>query len=99
MFSKNNFSIEACRAYGTSKIILYAYIVFDMSHHMCCVNELCPVELRCYDSFGYEFIYSHMMATVIRHFPICLDAMAVVGQRRGQKFLDFFGEVSVFCLI
>jgi hypothetical protein len=26
--------------------------------------------------------------------PICLDAMAVVGQRRGQPFLDFFGEVK-----
>lgn len=25
--------------------------------------------------------------------PIALDAVAVVGQRRGQPFLDFFGEV------
>jgi hypothetical protein len=50
-------------------------------------------ELRCYDAFGYEFAYSSLAARVIYHLPIVLDAVAVVGQRRGQAFLDFFGEV------
>ena len=59
-------------------------------------------ELRCYDAFGYEFIYSSVAARIIVAFPICLDAMAVVGRRRGQAFLDFFGEVSYrlcYCLL
>lgn len=34
-----------------------------------------------------------MAARVIARLPIALDAMAVVGARRGQSFLDFFGEV------
>ena len=33
------------------------------------------------------------MARVIYAMPIALDAVTVVGQRRGQAFLDFFGEV------
>eukprot|EP01038_Epipyxis_sp_PR26KG_P014742 gene14742-19816_t len=49
--------------------------------------------LRCYDNFGYEFLYSSIAARVIYYFPITLDAVACVGQRRGQAFLDFFGEV------
>lgn len=65
MFTKNNFSEEACRAY----------------------------ELRCYDAFVHEFYYSSLCAKVIYYFPIAIDALAVVGQRRGQGFLDFFGEV------
>lgn len=52
-------------------------------------------ELRCYDKFGYEFWSSSICAKVIYHFPISIDAVAVVGKRRGQKFLDFFGEVSL----
>jgi hypothetical protein len=50
-------------------------------------------ELRCYDAFGYEFWSSSMCARVIYAMPMALDAVAVVGQRRGQAFLDFFGEV------
>lgn len=50
-------------------------------------------ELRCYDSFGYEFWSSSAAAKLIYAFPVLLDAVAVVGQRRGQAFLDFFGEV------
>ena len=50
-------------------------------------------EVRCYDVFGYEFWSSSLCAKVIYHLPIALDAVAVVGQRRGQPFLDFFGEV------
>lgn len=50
-------------------------------------------EVRCYDAFGYEFWSSSLCAKVIYHLPIALDAVAVVGQRRGQNFLDFFGEV------
>jgi hypothetical protein len=34
-----------------------------------------------------------MCARVIYAMPLALDAVAVVGQRRGQAFLDFFGEV------
>jgi len=34
-----------------------------------------------------------MCARVIYSLPIAVDAVAVVGQRRGQAFLDFFGEV------
>lgn len=26
-------------------------------------------------------------------FPLSLDAIAVIGNRRGQSFLDFFGEI------
>jgi hypothetical protein len=50
-------------------------------------------ELRCYDAFGFEFFSSSVCARVIYALPIALDAVAVVGQRRGQAFLDFFGEV------
>lgn len=50
-------------------------------------------ELRCYDAFGYEFFSSSVLARVLYYFPISIDAVAVVGKRRGQSFLDFFGEV------
>jgi hypothetical protein len=49
--------------------------------------------LRCYDSFGYQFSSSNLAARIIYLAPIILDAVAVVGARRGQPFLDFFGEV------
>ena len=56
--------------------------------------EACKAyHLRCYDAFGYEFWSSAICARVIYLMPIALDAVAVVGQRRGQAFLDFFGEV------
>ena len=61
---KNNFSLEAGRAY----------------------------ELRCYDAFLYEFWSSAICARLIYSLPIAIDAVAVVGQKRGQAFLDFFGE-------
>ena len=48
-------------------------------------------ELRCYDAFGYEFFSSSMCARVIYAMPLALDAVAVVGARRGQvKFSLFF---------
>lgn len=47
---------------------------------------------RCWDEFAYEFRYSAWAARLIYTLPIVLDAVAVVGQRRGQAFLDFFGE-------
>jgi flavin-dependent dehydrogenase len=50
-------------------------------------------QLRCYDAFVQEFSYSAIAAKVIYHCPLALDAVACVGQRRGQAFLDFFGEV------
>jgi hypothetical protein len=50
-------------------------------------------DLRCYDSFGYQFASSNLAARIIYLAPILLDAVAVVGARRGQPFLDFFGEV------
>lgn len=57
-------------------------------------EEACQAyELRTYDAFGYEFIYSSIAARVIYYLPISLDAVACVGKRRGQAFLDFFGEV------
>jgi menaquinone-9 beta-reductase len=46
-----------------------------------------------YDAFVYEFAYSSIAAKLIYYFPITIDAMAIVGQQRGQPFLDFFGEV------
>lgn len=49
-------------------------------------------ELRCYDAFVSEFKYSSIAARLIYLCPMILDAVAVVGQRRGQAFLDFFGE-------
>ena len=49
--------------------------------------------LRCYDAFGYEFWSSSICAKLIYWMPVALDAITVVGQRRGQAFLDFFGEV------
>jgi len=51
MFSKHNYSIDACRAYS----------------------------LRCYDAFGYEFVYSYLAAHVIYYIPISLDAIACIG--------------------
>jgi len=56
-------------------------------------DEIIYTEKRCYDIFGYEFLSSSLAAKIIYYFPITLDAVAVVGQRRGQAFLDFFGEV------
>jgi len=50
-------------------------------------------EKLCYTAFGYEFFYSSLAARIIYHFPIAVDALAVVGKRQGQAFLDFFGEV------
>ena len=49
--------------------------------------------LRCYDAFGYEFWSSSLCARIIHAMPIAIDAVAVVGARRGQAFLDFFGYV------
>ena len=50
-------------------------------------------ELRCFDTFVHEFTYSAWAAKAIARCPLLLDAVAVVGKRRGQAFLDFFGEV------
>lgn len=50
-------------------------------------------QLRCWDSFVHEFVYSSIAARVVNHLPIAIDAVACVGNRRGQAFLDFFGEV------
>lgn len=41
----------------------------------------------------HEFLYSSIAARVVYYLPIAIDAVTVVGQRRGQGFLDFFGEV------
>jgi flavin-dependent dehydrogenase len=57
------------------------------------INAMKAYELRVYDSFLYEFPYSSMAAKIIFAFPLSIDAMACVGKRRGQAFLDFFGEV------
>ena len=50
-------------------------------------------QLRVWDEFVHEFRYSAIAARVIYRMPIALDAVACVGKRRGQSFLDFFGEV------
>jgi hypothetical protein len=56
--------------------------------------EACKAyQLRCQDAFVGDFFYSKYAARLVYRFPILLDAMACVGQRRGQAFLDFFGEV------
>ena len=68
-----------------------------------CINEIVKAgnfsmdamkvyENRCYDAFGYEFWSSSLCAKIIFHFPIVIDAVCVVGKRKGQRFLDFFGE-------
>eukprot|EP00981_Chlorochromonas_danica_P007820 scaffold1884_cov343-Ochromonas_danica.AAC.37 len=49
--------------------------------------------LRCWDAFGHDFLISAWIAKLLPMMPIALDAVACVGQRRGQAFLDFFGEV------
>lgn len=68
--------------------------VVEMSAKQNFSEEACRAyELRCYDSFVYEFAYSSMAARIIYLCPLLLDATAVVGKRRGQAFLDFFGEV------
>jgi menaquinone-9 beta-reductase len=81
MFQKWNFSLSACRAYRTPLLPLSS------------LSPLSNTELRCHDSFGYEFFSSDLAARIIYRAPILLDAVAVVGARRGQAFLDFFGEV------
>jgi len=45
------------------------------------------------EAMAEDFLWSWVLARVLRICPIFLDAMAVVGRRRGQKFLDEFGEV------
>ena len=60
----------------------------DVSAQNCAVYHW-----RCWDAFGFEFKYSAIGARLIYAMPIVLDAVAVVGQKRGQPFLDFFGEV------
>lgn len=57
-------------------------------------EEAClAYQLRCWDSFVHEFRYSSIAARVVYYMPIAIDAVTCVGQRRGQAFLDFFGEV------
>lgn len=41
---------------------------------------------------GPEFLYSRIMAWILVKAPWVLDCMALVGARRGQTFLDEFGE-------
>lgn len=48
---------------------------------------------RWWAAFGRDFKWSALAARVVARMPIVLDAVAVVGARRGQGFLDFFGEV------
>ncbi|RYY87334.1 hypothetical protein EON63_04165 [archaeon] len=71
-----------------------AQCVYEMHTKHNFSQEACEAyALRVYDAFVYEFEYSSLAAKCIYYMPILLDAMACVGQRRGQKFLDFFGEV------
>ena len=51
------------------------------------------IELRCHDRFGGDFYYSSLLARILVTLPEAVDALAIVGKRRGQRFLDFFGEV------
>mmetsp|Transcript_14534 Transcript_14534/g.20217 ORF Transcript_14534/g.20217 Transcript_14534/m.20217 type:complete len:518 (+) Transcript_14534:114-1667(+) len=48
---------------------------------------------RWMEEFGDDFWWSSMMAKTLVKFPMALDAMAVVGARKGQAFLDEFGEM------
>mmetsp|Transcript_16748 Transcript_16748/g.18152 ORF Transcript_16748/g.18152 Transcript_16748/m.18152 type:complete len:517 (-) Transcript_16748:41-1591(-) len=66
----------------------------DMFEYQNFSEQACQAyEARVYDSFVREFLHSAIAARVIYYFPITLDAVACVGNRRGQAFLDFFGEV------
>jgi len=62
MFSKHNYSIDACRAYS----------------------------LRCYDAFGFEFVYSYLAAHVIYYIPISLDAIACIGMLEASTSIIIF---------
>uniref|UniRef100_A0A0G4GSL0 FAD-binding domain-containing protein n=1 Tax=Chromera velia CCMP2878 TaxID=1169474 RepID=A0A0G4GSL0_9ALVE len=44
-------------------------------------------------AFGFDFAASSVLARVLFLLPEAVDAMALVGQRKGQEFLDFFGHV------
>ena len=48
---------------------------------------------RCMAAFGDDFAASALAAALLHRLPILLDVAAVVGQRRGQSFLDEFGEI------
>mmetsp|Transcript_26159 Transcript_26159/g.73174 ORF Transcript_26159/g.73174 Transcript_26159/m.73174 type:complete len:502 (+) Transcript_26159:141-1646(+) len=48
---------------------------------------------RWMEAFGDDFWWSAVMAKALRLCPIAVDAMAVVGKRKGQAFLDEFGEM------
>lgn len=41
---------------------------------------------------GPEFLYSRIMAWILVRMPWLLDSMAIVGHKKGQAFLDEFGE-------
>lgn len=56
----------------------------ELNHTLTHNHVYLYTELRCYDAFGYEFFSSSMCARVIYALPLALDAVAVVGARRGQ---------------
>uniref|UniRef100_A0A6A7G5B6 Geranylgeranyl reductase n=1 Tax=Hirondellea gigas TaxID=1518452 RepID=A0A6A7G5B6_9CRUS len=44
-------------------------------------------------NFGSDFVYSKWIAKAVVYFPFIMDALCVVGIRRGQAFLDEFGLI------
>ena len=61
------------------------FLMLLLAHHIFrAARYALLTELRCYDAFGYEFFSSSMCARVIYALPLALDAVAVVGARRGQ---------------
>lgn len=86
MIKAGNFSMV--RMITNYSIIISIYYYFQINIQ----EAMKAYEKRCYDAFGYEFWSSSLCAKIIYNFPIVLDAVCVVGKRRGQSFLDFFGE-------
>jgi len=72
---------------------IVAGVIDEMiKNHNYTIDAHLVYEKRCYDAFGYEFWSSAIMAKIIYWFPVAIDAITVVGRKRGQPFLDFFGE-------
>lgn len=57
-------------------------------------NKSCAVyHERVSEAFVSDFKYSTLMAHILVRFPIFLDALAAVGVRKGQWFLDEYGLI------
>lgn len=73
---------------------LAAQTIQEMTLHGDFSADSCSVyHRRWMDAFGHDFKWSAAGAWLIVRFPIVLDAACAYGQRKGQAFLDLFGEL------